>query len=510
MPKVEDWARKSGVTFEAEKTKLIHFTRAAARYDSPAKALSFQGQEIHPSKAVKILGVVLDEKLKMDDHVAKVTTKAFKQCLAIKRLKGVRPRAMRQLYNATVVPITDYAASAWYGPSMYGVGRLLNMVDRVQRLGAQVITRAFKKVALPVLESEAGLSPVEFRLKRKVGKYLAGLFSLPEGNPATRCARVLRSQGGTWQSPLRHTWNEFAELVRPREAPKMETILPWTLPPWTVPAGEMIRIRERAEALRLAQRLPLQNTVFVDGAIREGICSVGVVRMVTTRQSKVLINETVARAKSFSVLATELLAILAGLEHLAIRPRGRREVWLATDSQRALDAIRTGAQRNEGQYIVRRIYEVLDEIATRGLSPRLAWVPAHSGVEGNEAADRAAKKAVKPGQKPDRDSRDRRRLVKTVTRVLLQSVRDEERKHGEERQRYGKYTWELDGAAPGRHTIGLYNALGSEQAAILIQCRSNHSRLKSYLYRLGREESGECECGTGQETVSVGFESEEL
>lgn len=111
---------------------------------------------------------------------------------------------------------------------------------------------------------------------------------------------------------------------------------------------------------------------------------------------------------------------------------------------------------------MRRIYEVLDEIVTRGLSPRLAWVPAHSGVEGNEAADRAAKKAVKPGQKPDRDSRDRRRLVKTVTRVLLQSVRDEERKHGEERQRYGKYTWELDGAAPGRHTIGLYNALGSE------------------------------------------------
>lgn len=70
--------------------------------------------------------------------------------------------------------------------------------------------------------------------------------------------------------------------------------------------------------------------------------------MVTTRKSKVLINETVARAKSFSVLATELLAILAGLEHLATRPRGRREVWLAMDSQRALDAIRTGAQRTKG------------------------------------------------------------------------------------------------------------------------------------------------------------------
>lgn len=112
IPKVESWARKSGVTFEAEKTKLIHFTRAIARDDMPPQVLRFQGREIHPSNTVKILGVVLDKKLKMEDHIAKATTKAFKQCLAIKRLKGVRPRAMRQLYNAIVVPIIDYAASA--------------------------------------------------------------------------------------------------------------------------------------------------------------------------------------------------------------------------------------------------------------------------------------------------------------------------------------------------------------------------------------------------------------
>lgn len=48
----------------------------------------------------------------MEDHITKAITKAFKQCLAIKRLKGVRLRAIRQLYNAIVVPIIDYAASA--------------------------------------------------------------------------------------------------------------------------------------------------------------------------------------------------------------------------------------------------------------------------------------------------------------------------------------------------------------------------------------------------------------
>ena len=48
-----------------------------------------------------------------------------------------------------------------------------------------------------------------------------------------------------------------------------------------------------------------------------------------------------------------------------------REVYLATDSQKALEAIRTGARRKEGQYIVRRIYEVAAAIAARGFTLRL-------------------------------------------------------------------------------------------------------------------------------------------
>jgi hypothetical protein len=28
----------------------------------------------------------------------------------------IRPKQVRQLYNATVTPIMDYCASAWYGP----------------------------------------------------------------------------------------------------------------------------------------------------------------------------------------------------------------------------------------------------------------------------------------------------------------------------------------------------------------------------------------------------------
>lgn len=41
MPKVKSWARASGVTFEVEKTKLIHFTQNADKDDTPTQALIF-------------------------------------------------------------------------------------------------------------------------------------------------------------------------------------------------------------------------------------------------------------------------------------------------------------------------------------------------------------------------------------------------------------------------------------------------------------------------------------
>jgi hypothetical protein len=40
----------------------------------------------------------------MDAHVEKVTTAATAKCLALARLKGLRPKQMRQLYQSVVVP----------------------------------------------------------------------------------------------------------------------------------------------------------------------------------------------------------------------------------------------------------------------------------------------------------------------------------------------------------------------------------------------------------------------
>ena len=41
-----------------------------------------------------------------------------------------------------MLPIANYAASTWYGPGKVGVVRHVNALEKLQRLGARMITRA--------------------------------------------------------------------------------------------------------------------------------------------------------------------------------------------------------------------------------------------------------------------------------------------------------------------------------------------------------------------------------
>ena len=125
--------------------------------------------------------------MKFHQHVARVTAKAMKQCLAIKRLRGIRPKQVRQLYNATVTPIMDYCASAWYGPEKWGTTSLLRDMEKVQRIGAQAIILSFRATALAVAQAEASIETTVDRLQRKVSNHLLRSLTVPNTNPLFDC-----------------------------------------------------------------------------------------------------------------------------------------------------------------------------------------------------------------------------------------------------------------------------------------------------------------------------------
>jgi hypothetical protein len=78
-----DWEKRSGATFEAEKTAIIHFTRTRIAHKHSAEPFTIKGQTVQPKDHVKILGVIMDAKLTYKEHIARAATKGLEAALQL-------------------------------------------------------------------------------------------------------------------------------------------------------------------------------------------------------------------------------------------------------------------------------------------------------------------------------------------------------------------------------------------------------------------------------------------
>jgi hypothetical protein len=127
-------------------------------------------------------------------------------------------------------------------------------------------------------------------------------------------------------------------------------------------------------------------------------------------------------------------------------------------------------------------------------------VPAHERIAGKEETDEAARAASSRNGKPSAPALERVRKVEGVIR-LIDRDRSDNPTPFDPTGLAGQYTWKIDQALPGKHTLRLYGALTSDQATTLIQARTGHCRLNRYLARIGLVESALCECERGEETI---------
>lgn len=66
----------------------------------------------------------------MKEYVNNIASKPISWYLAIKQIRGIKLKAMYQLYSTIVISISDYAVSTWYKPKTS-----YPLLDQVQRLG---------------------------------------------------------------------------------------------------------------------------------------------------------------------------------------------------------------------------------------------------------------------------------------------------------------------------------------------------------------------------------------
>jgi ribonuclease HI len=286
----------------------------------------------------------------------------------------------------------------------------------------------------------------------------------------------------------------------------LEPIAPFCVAPWTRSLENDIEIPDNMEvAIKQASELPYQAVkIFTDGSGCNSLLGIGAVHVQGSMDEiHWQMSHTIDHSSRSNIYLAELGAILEAVRYIQhiiddlTLPLGF--FYILSDSQTALKVLQN-PQLQSGQSVIQKVVHMINELHETGFQIHLLWVSAHAGIKGNEAAHQQAIAATRVDCLPSRPDWSLERLISAAIRcseVKINDCRTQEFL----RSPWGKFTRQIDGALPQRHTIRLYQDLPREDAQILVQLRSGHSRLAANLFHMNLTDSDQCDCGQEPETI---------
>ncbi|EGU72281.1 hypothetical protein FOXB_17211 [Fusarium oxysporum f. sp. conglutinans Fo5176] len=440
------WERRSGATFKCDKTTIVHFTRVIDR--TSRIPFTIKEDAIKPKRKAKILGVIMDAKLRFKKHMAGAATRGLSAAMCLRRLKLLFLQTARQLLAATVAPAM------------------------AQKMGARAITGAFRTVSTAVAEAEASIQRVCERHAQAGMRSYINIQTLLKTHPL---ASLNVSTSRKYMSPLRKLTlaHEGSNIER------IETIQAYAVPLWHNHVSTVCEA-DREAAIAAAENVS-DIAIATSASGRRGLVGMGgTVAHRSFGQTDTVVasySVTLGSRDDQNPYTAELEAIAMALRCM---PDGlqRRELTVLSSSQWSLKAIARPRQQS-GQITIRQIYKHIERLGKGNNRVEMVWVPSQDdcltmSCEAKRQAQKATRAECTPRSLPYQACSMRTRLVAAQL-------------HQQRRlpDRVGGYSKRIDRALPGKHTQALYDRLKRREADVLSQFRTGMARINGYLSKIG-------------------------
>nr|XP_049701290.1 putative 115 kDa protein in type-1 retrotransposable element R1DM [Helicoverpa armigera] len=351
LSEISNWGTKVKLNFGPAKTQVIAFTPKAKSVQ-----LHMDGTDLAFVPEIKLLGIVIDEKLKFKRHLKYVLGKASriynKLCIYARPTWGTHPENSRTIYLHVIEPIITYAAGIWGQVAMQKSAR--KDLASLQRGFALKAIRAFRTVSTNAALALAQLIPLDLRILE---------------------VHQIEQTRLTNTTPF---LPEDVTLERP------------------TPARELLHPALRVGKPDLDhERTDDTQEIFTDGSKQDsGAVGAAFVCLDPGGSQQPIITKKFKLHDSCTVFQAELFAILEACKWATQK---YQNTVIYTDSQASLQAI---ADRSNTHPLVTQIHKIIHTHRdTKNIT--LKWVKAHRGNVGNEAADAAAKLATLLHKTPD-------------------------------------------------------------------------------------------------------------
>jgi len=371
-------AKKNACQFDIEKTEAMLFTRRRKNKEPKMNARVRVGNyEVrYNKKAMRWLGVWLDDMLTLNDHTKRTLAKARRAQNRVRFLmtkKGLSSEGCKRIQVAVVQAVALYGSELWWRGQE-------NRAQEVQKLlneQGRRVTGYFRTTPQGALMNDAGLRLAKALLNNRVRRDKLRQMMMPDTQGGGRMLEVQRN--------VLQRVEGIDELI-PEDKPfERRSYERRTLPMENRGLKGEVIIQDEKQALEEA-KVEREGLVFwTDGSRKEDEwvgCAVGWEDEGRWKKRRVYLRR---QKEAFDAEMSAMSEAMKIADEMAEKKELTR-VMLFTDSQATLRRIKLD-EPGPGQVLALRTMNWADALAWRNIQVEYRWVPAHKGIEGNEEAD---------------------------------------------------------------------------------------------------------------------------